>query len=399
MKQGKLIIGILSVCVFSLISFIAIEKKGEVNANPAVSENDVLKVDSLQLLVNRYCKLNLSIDSINKIVEFKKSVDNDILSRIKKLNTDIVNYDSSKKSIINKTLNDTLRKSKIAHYDSLIDFTNKKISILKKLINQKETDRLENERNLRYASLDLITTNLRTFSEEISGSKAIVFNGVKYKLFVANLDSTKVRLHLLRPKHMSSLGNVKEYLEAKKIEPLMITNAGMFTTSFEPEGLYIEDNPLKKYDLDIGDQKSILNFYLRPNGVFYIDNKNIPHIDTTQEFARLQKSRKFKVKLATQSGPMLVINGRIHPAFVKGSKNYKIRSGVGIVNKKKVVFACTLDGSNFYDFAVFMRDVFNCKNALFLDGAISKMYLHDIDSTETGGQFGPILSVSRKNKK
>ena len=102
MKQGKLIIGILSVCVFSLISFIAFEKKGEVNANPTVSENDVLKVDSLQLLVNRYCKLNLSIDSINKIVEFKKSVDNDILSRIKKLNTDIVNYDSSKKSIINK---------------------------------------------------------------------------------------------------------------------------------------------------------------------------------------------------------------------------------------------------------------------------------------------------------
>lgn len=342
MKRGKSIIGILSVCVFALISFIAIEKKGEVKANLNVTVNDSIKIDSLQFFINQYCQLNSSIDSITKIIEFEKLGDSSKILRI---------------------------------------------------------EELDKSREVKIYSLKSVINNLKTATLKLTGSKEVYFNTIKYHLFVADLDSTKIRLHLLRPKHKSSLGNVKDYLEAKKIEPLMITNAGMFTPTFEPEGLYIEENPEKKYSLDVGDQKSHLNFYLRPNGVFYIDNKNIPHIDTTQEFARLQKSRKFKVKLATQSGPMLVINGRIHPAFVKGSKNYKIRSGVGIINPKKVVFACTLHGSNFYDFAVFMKDIFNCKNALFLDGAISKMYLHDIDSTETGGQFGPILSVSRKNKK
>lgn len=262
-----------------------------------------------------------------------------------------------------------------------------------KLNKTNSVEKSENEMALRS-----ILAKLKSYSDKITGSKTIVFNGVKYNLFLANMDSDQIRLHLLRPKYKSSLGYVKSHLEAQKIKPLMITNAGMFTATFEPEGLYIEENPLKKYSLDVGDQKSSFNFYLYPNGVFYIDNKNCPHIDTTAEFARLQKLKKTKVKLATQSGPMLVINGRIHPAFVKGSTNYKIRSGVGIVNSKKVVFACTLDGSNFYDFAIFMKDIFNCKNALFLDGAISKMYLHDIYKEETGGQFGPVISVSRKGR-
>ena len=230
----------------------------------------------------------------------------------------------------------------------------------------------------------------------MNGSKAVIFNGVKYSIFVANTDSDQIKLHLLRPKYKSSLGDVKSYLESQNFKPLMITNAGMFTATYEPEGLYIEENPLKKYSLDVGDQKSSFNFYLYPNGVFYMDAKNTPHIDTTKEFARLQRLKKIKVKVATQSGPMLVINGRIHQAFVKGSTNYKIRGGVGIISSKKVVFACTVGGSNFYDFGLFMRDVFNCKNALFLDGAISKMYLHDIYPEETGGQFGPVISVSRK---
>ena len=291
----------------------------------------------------------------------------------------------------------TIRESSFSELDSLQILINEYSNITKLMDSNIKTEgdeKLNNENALKS-----ILAKLKIYTERIAGSKAVTFNGVKYHLFVTNMDSDQIRLHLLRPKYKSSLGDVKGYLEAQKLTPLMITNAGMFTTTFEPEGLYLEENPLKKYNLDIGDQKSSLNFYLQPNGVFYIDTKNNAHIDTTKEFARLQKLKKTKVKLATQSGPMLVINGRIHPAFVKGSTNYKIRSGVGIINSKKVVFACTLDGSNFYDFGIFMRDVFNCKNALFLDGAISKMYLHDIYPEETGGQFGPVISVSRKARK
>ncbi len=294
----------------------------------------------------------------------------------------------------NKKTVPTFKLEAIPKVDSFQIFIDEYCKISKTIdsINKTNGDgKLQHEKALKS-----ILAKLKLHSEQMNGSKAVIFNGVKYSIFVANTDSDQIKLHLLRPKYKSSLGDVKSYLESQNFKPLMITNAGMFTATYEPEGLYIEENPLKKYSLDVGDQKSSFNFYLYPNGVFYMDAKNTPHIDTTKEFARLQRLKKIKVKVATQSGPMLVINGRIHQAFVKGSTNYKIRGGVGIISSKKVVFACTVGGSNFYDFGLFMRDVFNCKNALFLDGAISKMYLHDIYPEETGGQFGPVISVSRK---
>jgi tellurium resistance protein TerD len=62
----------------------------------------------------------------------------------------------------------------------------------------------------------------------------------------------------------------------------------------------------------------------------------------------------------------------------------------------KIVFAVTQDGSNFYDFGLFFKDIFKCKNALFLDGAISLMYLKNKKMPTKGGNFGPIISVSKK---
>ena len=59
----------------------------------------------------------------------------------------------------------------------------------------------------------------------------------------------------------------------------------------------------------------MLNFYMMPNGVFYI-NENKAYIDETTN------SIKYKSKInpsqATQSGPMLVINNEHHPAFNHG---------------------------------------------------------------------------------
>ena len=106
---------------------------------------------------------------------------------------------------------------------------------------------------------------------------------------------------------------------------------------------------------------------------------------------------KIKVKLATQSGPMLLINGATHPKFTQGSTNEKIRSGVGKINDKKVIFAITIDESNFYEFAIFFKEIFGCKDALFLDGAISQMYLKDVSPHLTGGNFGAMISVSKKH--
>ena len=99
------------------------------------------------------------------------------------------------------------------------------------------------------------------------------------------------------------------------------------------------------------------------------------------------------MKWATQSGPMLVIDGAIHSAFKKGSINVNIRNGVGILPDNKIVFAISKEEINFYDFAEYFKNL-GCKNALYLDGFVSRMYLPEKNLSATDGAFGVIIGVS-----
>jgi uncharacterized protein YigE (DUF2233 family) len=85
-------------------------------------------------------------------------------------------------------------------------------------------------------------------------------------------------------------------------------------------------------------------------------------------------------KFATQSGPMLVIDGAIHPAFIVNSTDRKPRNGVGVSSPTQVHFVITQGWVNFYDFARFFRDGLGCNNALFLDGG------------QASGLYAPALS-------
>ena len=180
-------------------------------------------------------------------------------------------------------------------------------------------------------------------------------------------------------------------LNSQKKLPLCITNAGMYTPQRLPEGLLIVDSvEIEGVDLE---KKKNLNFYMEPNGVFYLDSSGA-HIVTTKSYV----SSKKDPFLATQSGPMLVIKDKHHPAFNYDSKSTKLRSGVGIMGNGKVVFLISDKREvNFHEFATVFKDLFGCENALFLDGAISKMYLKELRPNDLGGGFGPIISISKKN--
>ena len=71
---------------------------------------------------------------------------------------------------------------------------------------------------------------------------------------------------------------------------------------------------------------------------------------------------------ATQSGPMLVIDGDLHPALIEGSSDRTWRTGVGLSSDGQVHFAISQRHVNFHDFARLFRDELSCDNALFLDG-------------------------------
>jgi uncharacterized protein YigE (DUF2233 family) len=171
-------------------------------------------------------------------------------------------------------------------------------------------------------------------------------------------------------------------------------NAGMFGTDFTPIGLYVEDGrelrPANTADAPSG-ARPAPNFYKKPNGVFYIAGDDAGVL-TTERFLDVGLQTDY----ATQSGPMLVIDGELHPAFIEGSRDRTRRTGVGVSGPGMVHFAITEGTINFHDFARFFRDFLGCRNALFLDGGRGTgLYSPELGRNDRSwhGGFGPIVGA------
>ena len=134
------------------------------------------------------------------------------------------------------------------------------------------------------------------------------------------------------------------------------TNGGIYSEEYEPNGLYIENHKIiSKINLADGEG----NFYMQPNGVFYIQN-NQPKISESKAFEYNEN-----ISYATQSGPLLIENGVINKKIGKNSESFKIRSAVGIDRENKVFFLMSSEKINFYDFSKYALDKLNCKDLLF----------------------------------
>lgn len=166
-------------------------------------------------------------------------------------------------------------------------------------------------------------------------------------------------------------------------------NGGMFNKDFTPQGLYIEDGKtIAPIDLN---EKGYGNFYLQPNGIFYLSKNHTGQVVSSQAFVP-----NSSIEFATQSGPMLIIENEIHPAFQEGSSNVHFRNGVGILPNGQIIFAISKRKINFYSFALFFKEK-GCKNALYLDGFVSRIYLPQQNQIQMDGKFGVIIGETQKN--
>lgn len=209
---------------------------------------------------------------------------------------------------------------------------------------------------------------------------------------VATVDLLQDNLHLLwkdaRGQRFGSLEGVEAWAAAQKKSLLLATNAGIFAPGYVPLGLHIAEG---KTLVPLNRQQGSGNFFLAPNGVFAVVG-NQAGVWETEDFAK----RNLKPRLATQSGPLLVQSGKLHPKFTKGSANKNIRSGVGVARDGKVVFVLSQQPVNFHDFARLFRDGLYCSNALYLDGGISGMLCPRTTLSQTGSDnFAGILAVLR----
>lgn len=183
--------------------------------------------------------------------------------------------------------------------------------------------------------------------------------------------------HILR-----SIQHLRDYVGNKLV---FATNAGMYKTDNAPLGLFIQQS---KTITPLNTASANGNFYLKPNGVFYITKNKKAVICQTSDF-----KNNVQIEFATQSGPMLVIDGAIHPAFKEGSENLNIRNGVGILPGNKLVFAMSEEPINFYDFAMYFKKL-GCTNALYLDGFVSRTYLPEKNFIQMDGDFGVMIGVT-----
>jgi uncharacterized protein YigE (DUF2233 family) len=179
-------------------------------------------------------------------------------------------------------------------------------------------------------------------------------------------------------------------LERKGETLVFAMNGGMYHPDYRPVGLFIENGVERAR---ISTRRGPGNFHLQPNGVFFVGRNGVGVMET-----RAFQRQKPPATFATQSGPMLVINGAIHPRFSTDSDSRKIRNGVGVCADGRAVFAISEVPVTFHEFARLFRDRYKCQNALFLDGSISALYSKQLNRSDGWRPMGPIVGLVEKKK-
>jgi uncharacterized protein YigE (DUF2233 family) len=219
--------------------------------------------------------------------------------------------------------------------------------------------------------------------------KTITFQGKQY--FVCEINPDKYNLELYNVLDKKNSLHTFYKIDSARKDLVLVVNGGMFQEDLRPQGLYVsEGSTYRKVNKVV---EGYGNFYMQPNGIFLLDKRHKPKVIPTTAYL----AADFKPQLATQSGPMLVIDSVFNSHFTKGSSNLNIRNGVGVNRKGNIVLVTSEDFVNFYEFAELYRDKLHCNNALYLDGAVSQYYAPSIHRKPAQtSPLGVYLVISRK---
>ena len=199
-------------------------------------------------------------------------------------------------------------------------------------------------------------------------------------------DDIRLFLHDKTGKNFGQFQKLGNFLNQQGLDIVFATNGGMYHADRSPVGMYVENfsefSPLITVE-------GPGNFGLLPNGVFCFNKREFIILET-RKFAQAGVHCQY----ATQSGPLLVINGKIHPKFIKGGPSKFIRSGVGVsTDGLETVFLISNEPVNFHHFASVFLDHLAINNALYLDGNISRLYSPKLKRLDFGFDIGPIVTV------
>ena len=215
---------------------------------------------------------------------------------------------------------------------------------------------------------------------------ASAFEGSRFEACRFDARSEELRLVLNGPDGVPLRGfqALSASLGRERSKVLFAMNAGMFGTLGSPIGLYVENGATRH---DINRAPGDGNFYMQPNGVFSFGAGGM-RLDTTAEY-----SPAGKPLWATQSGPMLLIGGNLTPPISEDGPSHYIRNAVCVLTPKDAVFVISNDAVSFGKLARFMRDALKCRDALYLDGAVSSAWIPSLKRMDDHAPLGPMVVV------
>jgi uncharacterized protein YigE (DUF2233 family) len=223
-------------------------------------------------------------------------------------------------------------------------------------------------------------------------AKSVSFKGELFHTYQMDPRKTKLSIHSNGKNRPTRIHGVRSQLAKKGKNMVFACNGGIFEPDYTGTGLYVqagrEGVPLNTRPKS--PSGAFQNFYMQPNGVFALTSAGRAYIKTTQDY----KKAGIRPWLATQSGPMLVIKGKIHHRFRPASTSKHIRSGVGVLPNGELLFAISKRRVRFYDIADFFLKQ-GCTDALYLDGAISEMYIPELGLRNCGQSFASVLTVTK----
>ncbi len=211
------------------------------------------------------------------------------------------------------------------------------------------------------------------------------FEGARYTVCTVDLRRERLRLFWqdAAGQPYRSLGHLAE-VQGPGLAFAM--NAGMYHEDLSPVGLYVEEGRQMKA---VSTTDGPGNFHMKPNGVFHVRAGKAGVTETGRYLAA-----RVQADLATQSGPMLVIGGRIHPRISADGPSHKVRNGVGVRDGgRTVVFAISEAPVSFGAFARLFRDDLGCPDALFLDGSVSSLYAPGLKRSDISRPLGPMIGA------
>ncbi|TDX28944.1 uncharacterized protein YigE (DUF2233 family) [Rhodovulum visakhapatnamense] len=182
-----------------------------------------------------------------------------------------------------------------------------------------------------------------------------------------------------------SFGRVNQALAARGETLAFAMNAGMYHPDRRPVGLYVEDGRQQMHAVAAAGPG---NFGMLPNGVLCLEDGRAEVIET-----RAYLEAPPECRYATQSGPMLVIDGALHPRFLSDSDSRYVRNGVGVDAEGRLHFAISDAPVTFHEFGRLFRDVLKTPDALYFDGKVSKLYAPDLGRNDAGLPMGPIVGA------